>query len=76
MISTCQQGLSVRKNRIIFTPSEEMYSELESLAAELNKPMAAIIREAIADYLKKFGREVSSQITWGGNRREADQEGE
>jgi predicted DNA-binding protein len=61
----------MRKNRIIFTPSEEMYVELDTLAAELNKPMAAIIREAIADYLKKFGRDVDAQITWGGKRGEA-----
>lgn len=58
----------MRKNRIIFTPSKEMYTELESLASELNKPMAAIIREALAEYLKKFGRDVGSQITWGGKR--------
>ena len=64
----------MRKNRIIFTPSEEMYTELEALASELNKPMAAIIREAIADYLKKFGRDVGSQITWGGNRRRESEE--
>jgi hypothetical protein len=60
---------TLRKQRIIFTPSEDMYQELEALSADLNKPMAAMIREAVAEYLKKHGKDVGAQLAWGGNRR-------
>lgn len=54
--------------RIIFTPSKEMYEALESVSKEQNKPMSALIREGVAIYLKRFGREVDTGLAWGGDR--------
>lgn len=50
------------------TMSSKGYTALSEVAAEQGRPMADVIREALENYLKEHGRDVSLGVDRGGFR--------
>lgn len=62
--------------RINLTVSKRMHEELRRESEETNVPIAAIIREAIAERAQRRGKEIKDTVTWGGSRVTLDPEDE
>lgn len=55
--------------RFSITLSDEVDKELKTLSEQTGRPIAMLIREALEGYLQeKLGREIHTQIKWGGYR--------
>lgn len=48
---------------------EDGYAALEAIAADQRRDMAEVAREALEDYVRKQGHDVSFVLKKGGNRR-------
>jgi predicted transcriptional regulator len=51
--------------RLLITITDEMDAELRQIAEKRSAPLAALVREAIEEWLERRGREVKSDVVWG-----------
>lgn len=58
--------------KINLTLNDETSGELKKLSDKENKPVAVLIREAIAFYLNQKGSAIDTRVSWGGPRSEKD----
>ena len=52
----------------------DMYRALKRQMRRNNKPMSALVRDAIAEWLEQRGDIVDPSVTWGGFRDDAKPE--
>lgn len=54
---------------------DEGYEALSELAREQKRPIANVIRDAIEEYLRAHGKDISLAVNRGGYRERKDKEG-
>ena len=60
--------------RLIIKIPDRMNEALRQEADRRTAPIAAVVREAIAEYLDKRGVSVKSAVEWGGKRGKDDED--
>lgn len=58
--------------RIVFHAPDDMYEAIERLAKKRRAPVAAIIREAVEEYLSARGVDVDGRVVWGRTSEEQE----
>jgi|MTBAKSStandDraft_1061840.scaffolds.fasta_scaffold52415_2 hypothetical protein len=59
--------------RLLITVTDEMDAELRRIAAERSAPIAALVREALEEWLAQRGKQIKSDVVWG--RRPTSEQG-
>lgn len=54
--------------KLIVTVPDEMEAALKQISEETSAPVAAIVREAITQWLAQRGIDVDNNVSWGGPR--------
>lgn len=63
-----------KSKRIVIAVPDDMHQALQKVSDESGAPMAGLVRQALADWLKQRGHKVDSEIVWGGWRPRGDRE--
>ena len=58
--------------RLGITVTDEMQAALKRVAHKRSTPVANLARQIIIEFLEANGEEITTEVTWGGNRRDSD----